>query len=133
MKGSYILLIELYKAKTIRYGKSYHFDFPKGWYVYVGSAMNSIESRVQRHFSQQKNFHWHIDYLLFHSTIKKAYYKENNVREECDIANLFASRFNYVPFFGSSDCHCPSHLFYGNKKRLQETINDVGMKLFKQK
>ncbi|MFB6215830.1 MAG: DUF123 domain-containing protein, partial [Candidatus Aenigmatarchaeota archaeon] len=38
-------------------------DFRQGVYVYVGSAMNSVEKRLERHFSDNKKMHWHIDYF----------------------------------------------------------------------
>ena len=39
----------------------------------VQNAMNSLESRVKRHLSDNKKKHWHIDYLLLNknSKIKK--------------------------------------------------------------
>ena len=64
MKGSYCLIINVEKDTKIKIGKKLGIiNFKKGCYVYVGSAMNSLESRVKRHLSDNKKKHWHIDYL----------------------------------------------------------------------
>ncbi len=133
MIGSYVLLVELKEPTSIQVGKLGHIDFPASWYVYVGSALNGIEHRINRHFSQRKKLHWHIDYFLYHSHLYQAYCKENPKREECNIAHLFASRFKLIPSFGSSDCNCIGHLFYGNKQDLIKTIRLAEMTFFKSK
>jgi len=133
MIGSYVLLIELSEKNYIQIGKLGNIEFPASWYVYVGSAMNTIEKRVNRHFFVQKKFHWHIDYFLKEAVLKEAYYKESSKREECDIAQLFANSFQSIPSFGSSDCRCKSHLFHGEKVDLKLTINEAGLQIFNTK
>ena len=54
MKGCYCLTIHLKNAKKIKVGKLGMINFKKGYYVYVGSAMNSLESRLKRHLSEDK-------------------------------------------------------------------------------
>lgn len=127
MKGSYVLVMEMTKDKKIHIGKKGQVMFPTGWYVYIGSAMNSIEKRVKRHFSKEKKHHWHIDYLLDYAQLRKAFYKESDEWEECKIAGLFAAECKSIPAFGSSDCSCDSHLFYGNKKKLGRLIKNAEM------
>ena len=113
MKGSYILLIKLSENKTIKYGLKKKNYFKKGFYVYIGSALNNIENRINRHLKSKKKLHWHIDYFLKHSKILYIFYKESNYKEECIIAELFKKKFLSIDGFGSSDCKCNSHLFYG--------------------
>ena len=113
MKGLYALLINMKKDRKIRVGKLGLVNFQKGYYVYIGSAKNSIESRVKRHLSKEKKVFWHIDYLLQYATVKKAYYLRNTGIKECDIAKNFS---NPVIGFGSSDSPCISHLFYFSRK-----------------
>lgn len=75
---SYCLIINIKKDTEIKIGKKLGFiNFKKGCYVYVGSAMNCLESRVKRHLSDNKKKHWHIDYLLLNknSKIEKSIYK----------------------------------------------------------
>jgi Uri superfamily endonuclease len=112
MKGCYILVIEIEKDKKIKIGKR-EIYFKKGYYAYVGSAMNGIEKRLERHLRKEKRKKWHIDYLLEKGKIKKIFYKESKFKEECNIARRFNS-FEFIPKFGSSDCRCKSHLFYAN-------------------
>jgi Uri superfamily endonuclease len=62
--GCYSLIIELQRKKTIRVGKLGEAVFPAGTYVYTGSAMKGLGTRLRRHCSRKKKIHWHIDYLL---------------------------------------------------------------------
>ena len=69
MKGTYCLIINVKKDVKIKIGKVLgEIEFKKGCYLYVGSAMNSLEKRVQRHLSKDKKKHWHIDYLLLNDS-----------------------------------------------------------------
>lgn len=89
MKGSYCLIINIKKDTEIKIGRKLGIiNFKKGCYVYVGSAMNCLESRVKRHLSDNKKKHWHIDYLLLNknSEIEKVYTKESGEKLECEIA-----------------------------------------------
>ncbi len=113
MKGTYILIIEIDGNKKIKIGKR-EICFKKGYYAYVGSAMNSIEKRLERHLRDEKRKRWHIDYLIGEGKIKKIFYKECKTKEECKIAKKFDS-FDAIPKFGSSDCRCRSHLFYSKR------------------
>lgn len=63
MKGCYCLVIKNDETTKIKIGKLGRLDFKKGYYVYVGSAMNRLESRLKRHLSNKKKMHWHVDYL----------------------------------------------------------------------
>lgn len=47
MKGCYCLIINLENPSKIKIGKLGRVDFKKGYYVYVGSAMNYLESRLK--------------------------------------------------------------------------------------
>ncbi len=128
MKGSYILIIELKKNKNIRVGKLGEINFMKGFYAYVGSALNNLEKRIERHLKKDKKLRWHIDYLLKHAEIKEIYYRENIFKEECNIASYFNS-LKFIEKFGSSDCKCKSHLFYSeNVEDFKKIINKLGMK-----
>ena len=60
-KGSYLLLLFLEKEKVLQVGKLGTFTFQKGWYCYVGSAMNNLQARIERHLKIEKKLRWHID------------------------------------------------------------------------
>ncbi len=109
MKGTYLLFIKVREGKR-KIGALGEIDFPSGYYLYVGSAMNSVEARVHRHFSKEKKRKWHIDYLL--SSAIPLFYMSFPGRHEQEIAMALSSRLDYVPKFGSTDSKAPSHLFY---------------------
>ncbi|MCK4635098.1 MAG: GIY-YIG nuclease family protein [Candidatus Aenigmarchaeota archaeon] len=113
MKGAYILLIENRKDSKIRIGTLGKLFFQKGLYAYVGSAMNGLEARINRHLRAEKKTHWHIDYFLKNKNvkIKQVYYKESSRKEECNIAKKISEYGKSVKGFGCSDCKCESHLF----------------------
>jgi sugar fermentation stimulation protein A len=67
--GVYHLLIHLPQDTTMEVGKLGNFRFPAGYYVYTGSALGGLESRIARHFRRKKRLHWHIDYLLQYGCI----------------------------------------------------------------
>ena len=115
MKGSYILIINLQKNREIQIGKLGKISFKSGYYAYVGSALNGLEQRVNRHLRKSKKKHWHIDYFLEYADIVDVFYKENNKKEECKVAKLL-SKLSSVDGFGCSDCNCNSHLFYNSEK-----------------
>lgn len=121
MKGSYCLIINIKKDTEIKIGKKLGFiNFKKGCYVYVGSAMNCLESRVKRHLSDNKKKHWHIDYLLLNknSEIEKVYTKESCEKLECEIAKKIIENEESIADFGCSDCKCHSHLIYFKNSKL---------------
>lgn len=110
MKGIYTLLLDLQStAITIGSLGKIHFD---GIYAYVGSAQNSMENRIARHFAKKKRLHWHIDYLTTSAKCKTLYAlcSETSGRE-CSLGRSIGSKAEPVPGFGSSDCRCFSHLY----------------------
>ena len=76
--------------------------------------MNSLEARLNRHLSDDKKKHWHIDYLLLNknSQITDIYYTVSTKKVECEIARNISPNSSEIDNFGSSDCECNSHLFY---------------------
>lgn len=113
--GIYQLIIFMPKNKIIEVGKLGTFHFSKGFYVYTGSAMGGLESRLARHCRKNKHLHWHIDYLLLHSKIVKIIIHLTRERLECKFNQRILSLPNcQVPArgFGSSDCNCVTHLAY---------------------
>ncbi|MEA3254739.1 MAG: GIY-YIG nuclease family protein [Candidatus Altiarchaeota archaeon] len=112
MKGAYILLMELIDDEEIEVGKLGTIKFRRGYYAYVGSALNNMEARIKRHLSKEKKLWWHIDYLLTKAEIKEVICMESDKREECEIAKKIAKQAKSIKGFGCSDCKCRSHLFH---------------------
>ncbi len=114
MKGTYCLIIKLKKNSVIKIGALGNIRFKKGLYCYVGSALNHLEKRIQRHLGSNKKLYWHIDYLVSNknASIKKIFYKQSNKKEECRIAGfVLKNSISSIAGFGCSDCSCKSHLF----------------------
>ncbi len=128
MKGSYILVIKLKEKKSIQIGKLGKIIFEKGFYVYVGSALNGLEQRINRHLRTNKKKHWHIDYFLDFTNIIDIIYKESLTKEECNIAIELDKYLASIPGFGCSDCKCKSHLFFGSYEEIIQVIKDFETK-----
>ena len=108
-------MINVEKESMIDIGSLGKIQFPKGYYVYIGSAQNSLEKRIHRHCSKNKKIRWHIDYLVSKNKVKitNVYFKIAGKAEECKTAQKIADISTAEPIkgFGSSDCRCMSHLF----------------------
>ena len=126
-RGSYLLVLEIEKEKRIEIGRLGKVVFQKGYYIYVGSAMNSLRARIKRHRQKRKKKHWHIDYLTQESDGVLSIPIRSSQRHECEIAEALSSIMKSgPPGFGSSDCHCLTHLFRSEKNPLQiEAFHDV--------
>jgi Uri superfamily endonuclease len=130
MKGTYLLIMKLHKGTSIMIRKHGVIQFQKGYYVYVGSALNNLHQRIQRHLRTNKRIHWHLDYLLLFTEIVDIFYKENIRREECKIAQVLNRCFKNIPGFGCSDCVCTSHLFHGSYHDILRLIESLNMNLY---
>jgi Uri superfamily endonuclease len=117
--GTYTLSMRLPRATTIRIGALGEFKFPRGNYLYIGSAMNGLAQRIARHVRPDKKLHWHIDYFLAHAQITEVWTHQGEERYECLWACAALAMPNarvIVPRFGASDCDCPTHLIYLEEK-----------------
>ncbi len=124
MKGSYCLIINQENDSEIEIGKRLRkINFDKGHYVYVGSAMNSLEARLNRHLSDEKKIHWHVDYLLKQTEITDIIYNESTRKIECELSQYLSTKTDGIKDFGCSDCDCESHLYYF--KNRDEAIEQV--------
>ena len=115
-KGSYLLVLENPQDVRLTIGKLGRIHFPQGWYVYIGSAMNSLDTRLNRHQRARKKLFWHIDYLAATAmTVRKVYPIRRSDRIEAELAHAIGAISNgAIPHFGASDAHENSHLFYFN-------------------
>jgi Uri superfamily endonuclease len=115
-KGTYAIYLQLTKSKTITIGKLGQFNFPRGPYIYVGSAFGpgGLQSRLERHIRGSITFHWHIDYLREEAEVNGFLYLINKRNYECrwvQALDELSDTLVPAPGFGSSDCHrCRSHL-----------------------
>ncbi|MEO0116998.1 MAG: GIY-YIG nuclease family protein [candidate division WOR-3 bacterium] len=112
MKGSYLLLLKNDKEQVIKVGALGKINFPPGYYLYVGSALNNLEKRIKRHKRKRKKKFWHIDYLTTKFQFLGTKEFPSTKKTECQIASRLKKRLFPLKGFGASDCSCPSHLFY---------------------
>ncbi|MFQ5660686.1 MAG: DUF123 domain-containing protein [Gammaproteobacteria bacterium] len=118
--GTYILCLKLSSLTDITIGNLGRFNFEEGWYAYVGSAFGpgGLKARLRHHLYNRAKPRWHIDYLKVHIQMMHVWFSTDPQRLECiwarQLAKLEVSG-QPVPGFGSSDCHCPTHLFHFNK------------------
>lgn len=114
-KGSYVLVLQLAETKRLSVGKLGTFAFPTGLYLYFGSALNGLAGRVRRHLRQDKKAHWHVDALTAEAEVVEVAWVLGADRYECSWARAAVEHAGAtIPArgFGSSDCHCSSHLVY---------------------
>jgi Uri superfamily endonuclease len=139
--GTYALVIFLSRKQTIRIGSLGEYEFPRGYYLYIGSAMNGLGARIARHLvnnrlasraanakdnaamkrwrQRKKKMHWHIDYFLDHAQVKEVWTHHGAERFECLWAQAALSLPKtkvVAPRFGASDCKCATHLVYFSKR-----------------
>lgn len=129
MKGIYALIVNLEEDKNITVGKLGPLNFKKGYYIYIGSALNSLEGRINRHHRKDKKLRWHIDYLLEKANVVDVLYRETGEKLECEFARKLEGRFSSTKGFGSSDCSCRSHLFYSERYHGDRLGGLLGIKM----
>lgn len=111
MKGVYALFVNLEDSRTVEVGALGEIEFEPGLYVYVGSAMNSAEKRLERHFSEVENTHWHIDYFTSAAEPVDYFILPESSDYECILSEIMGEIGEPVEKFGASDCNCSSHLY----------------------
>ena len=109
--GAYGVLFQLERDVIIATGRLGEISYPRGWYVYVGSAMGGISGRLKHHLGPHTRIFWHIDYVLPQGTLIAVVVGETDQRVECQLASHLRDRFTGFEKFGSSDCRCEGHLF----------------------
>jgi len=114
--GTYLLVLRCSAARGVRVGRLGTLRLRPGWYVYAGSAFGpgGLRARIQHHMRRAARPHWHIDTL-------RRFARVESVRYVCDARceHEWAAAIGAMPGgevampgFGSSDCRCPTHLWY---------------------
>lgn len=131
--GIYTLVIEIAQPFRRKIGRLGDGNFESGVYTYTGSAMGKVTNlrvRVSHHLTTEKKMYWHMDYLLSleTATIMRVVYVEAHLRKECQVAKgieELAQTKIVMRGFGSSDCHCSSHLHYFPNLYLEQVVSLV--------
>ncbi len=111
--GTYALVIRSENQLTMPVGRLGTYNFDSGYYIYAGSALRGLNSRLKRHLKTEKSLRWHIDYLLQQADITQIWYCLSEERLECVWNKILAQLPGAAPYisgFGSSDCRCNTHL-----------------------
>jgi Uri superfamily endonuclease len=126
MKGIYTLIMFLPKETRLSIGRLGVCRFPRGYYVYTGSALgmgsSGLRGRISRHLRKKKRKFWHIDFLLAHKNmiLKGVVAARTSIKLECEM-NRYIKEIEKaeipVSGFGASDCrkNCGSHLLHFKK------------------
>ena len=131
-KGTYVLFLRFGEDIATEVGSLGPVSLGAGDYCYVGSAMGGLDQRLSRHLSHEKNKRWHIDYLTTICREMSAYEHEGTDLPECLLAERILS-VGGVPVvlgFGCSDCHCQTHLFKVDRRRIIDELDGLGMTIF---
>jgi Uri superfamily endonuclease len=129
-KGGYILLAKLDDPKIIDVGRLGRISFHEGFYAYLGSALGGFKSRINRHLAKDKKPKWHIDYFLNEAKLLRVILFETSQKLECSLSQALANELPFTLGFGSTDCHCQSHLYFAKDRptlelSIQKAISQI--------
>lgn len=115
--GNYVLLLHLPTDEILTIGKLGTFEFPAGWYTYVGSAFGpgGLAGRLKHHLRPVERPHWHIDYLRQAAELREIWFSPGLESYEQDWADLLLAipgATVLIEGFGASDSDRDTHLFY---------------------
>lgn len=119
-KGTYALILQANKGFACKVGKHNVIEGNAGSYVYVGSAFGpgGVHARIIHHLKMSSKPHWHLDYIRPYIQPVAVCFCYSSTRQEHRWATM-VSKIVGAQFpmhkFGSTDCACPSHLFYFEK------------------
>ena len=121
LTGTYILLLQLPLDTTLTVGRLGTFDFPAGWYTYIGSAFGAggLVGRIKHHLQPSENLHWHIDYLRQEAILQEIWLSPDTERREqawVDLMLEIPGATILVEGFGASDSSQETHLLYFDLK-----------------
>lgn len=124
--GIYLLVLEVTTRAVIQVGKLAKFAPEPGQYYYLGSAYGpgGLRARLRRHLRGGSALFWHIDYLQVLADPVEIWTSFGPKEGEHQAARMLdgLSEFSAaMPDFGSSDCSCPTHLFYQTATDLEKT------------
>jgi Uri superfamily endonuclease len=115
LPGIYALLFVLSRETAVTVGRLGRHDFPAGCYVYVGSGMAGVGTRIRHHLRPHPRPRWHLDYLLPLGKPAAVIAGHTSERLECPLAISLGRQFEVFRRFGSSDCRCRGHLFHNEE------------------
>ena len=111
--GAYLLTLRIDRCSKINIGALGGLEIRCGYYIYVGSGMSNLSTRIARHLRRRKKLRWHIDYLCDVADRIQAFPVRSPWAIETEIATEVARLYEpCLPGFGSSDSPLSTHLFF---------------------
>ena len=118
--GTYLLVLACERVAQISIGRLGVMATRPGYYLYVGSAFGpgGVRARIGHHARRAVHPHWHLDYLRTEADVVDAWCVFDAHREHEWARVLMKNKDSALALngFGSSDCDCPTHLFYLPRK-----------------
>jgi Uri superfamily endonuclease len=113
--GTYALIFSSETDQLIRVGRLGPVHVPRGFLVYIGSALGpgGVRARVGHHLRISRRPRWHVDYLRARTRLDEVWYCYDTMRREHDWAEAMGCqrKTGSIRGFGVSDCRCESHLY----------------------
>ncbi len=113
--GTYALILSSQTDQLIRVGRLGQVEVPRGFLVYIGSALGpgGVRARVGHHRRISTRPRWHVDYLRAWTRLDEVWYCYDAERREHEWAEAMRCQRDAAPVrgFGASDCRCESHLY----------------------
>ena len=94
--GAYGVLFQLERDVTLATGRLGEISYPRGWYVYLGSAMGGISGRLKHHLGPHTRIFWHIDYILPKGKPVAVVVGETDQRVECQLASYLRGQVHGI-------------------------------------
>jgi Uri superfamily endonuclease len=117
LSGSYALHLVVSADCSLVVGRLGVIDFPRGDYLYLGSAQGSggLRGRLAHHLRDASKLHWHVDWLRQAAMLCCVWYSAGDARLECSWSQALLAlpgALAVAPGFGASDCTngCGAHL-----------------------
>lgn len=115
--GTYALILSSAADRTLPVGRLGALRLRPGFYLYIGSALGpgALRARIAYHSRPVAHPHWHVDYLRKAARLEEVWCAYSPVRREhqwAGVAESLAGASIPIRGFGTSDCHCRSHLYF---------------------
>lgn len=127
--GTYALIMWLDREVVAAIGSLGRRRFPRGWYVYIGSALGTggVGARIARHLIGGTP-RWHLDYLRAHARIAEVWYCFDQARRESQWVTTVTDLPGCAPVidgFGASDSMHRSHLVGFSRRPSWKAFDDA--------
>ncbi len=128
--------MQVQDRQQLQIGRLGCMQLAEGWYIYFGSAFGpgGLAARVDRHLRRHKTRHWHIDHLIWATTVREVWYSQRRLKlEHCwaPAALNQPAALNLSRDLDASNCLCLSHLFqFPTRRAVKPLLSVLGIKVW---